>query len=48
MTKHVPRFNRDNKATTGHIILLRRYGPVRATGIMTEGIHNKAVTVQMT
>ena len=35
------------KAMTGTIIVLRRYGSVQATQIMTEGTYNKAVTGQM-
>ena len=38
----------NSKAMTGPIIVLRRYGPVQATQIMTKGTYKKAVTGQMT
>ena len=36
-----------SKATTGPIIVLRRYDPVRATQIMNKGTCNKTVTGRM-
>ena len=38
----------NRKAITGPIIVLHRYGPVRATQIINKGTYNKAVTGQMT